>query len=39
MAREVPAWGAPRIHEEALMFGFDIPGRTISRWLFHAGNE
>jgi hypothetical protein len=30
---ENPTWGAPRIHGELLMLGFDLSGRTISRWM------
>src|SRR5260370_42040141 len=26
-------WGAPRIHGELLMLGFDLCERTISRWM------
>src|SRR5215469_5151431 len=26
-------WGAPRIHGELLMLGFDVSERTISRWM------
>lgn len=29
---ENPSWGAPRIHGELLMLGFDVSERTISRW-------
>jgi len=36
MAAENPAWGAPRIHGELLMLGFDISERTISRWIKRA---
>jgi putative transposase len=31
MVGENPTWGAPRIHGELLMLGFDISERTISR--------
>jgi len=30
MVRENPTWGAPRIHSELLMLGFDVSERTIS---------
>jgi len=30
---ENPTWGAPRIHGELLMLGFDVSERTISRWM------
>src|ERR1700687_4554484 len=33
MVIENPTWGAPRIHGELLMLGFDVSERTISRWM------
>src|SRR6202171_381776 len=33
---EHPTWGAPRIHGELLMLGFDLSERTISRWMKRA---
>ncbi len=36
MVAETPTWGAPRIHSELLMLGFDVAERTISRWLRRA---
>src|SRR5258708_2375150 len=33
MVAENPTWGAPRIHGEFLMLGFDVSERTISRWM------
>jgi putative transposase len=33
MVAENPRWGAPRIHGEHLMLGFDVSERTISRWM------
>jgi hypothetical protein len=36
MVVENPTWGAPRIHGELLMLGFDISERTISRWMRKA---
>src|ERR1700739_2095376 len=33
MVTENPTWGAPRIHGELLMLGFDVSERTISRWM------
>ena len=33
MVAENPTWGAPRIHGELLMLGFDISERTVSRWM------
>ena len=39
MVAENPAWGAPRIHGELLMLGFDISERTISRWMRRAPRD
>ena len=36
MAAENPTWGAPRIHGELHMLGFDISERTVSRWVQRA---
>ena len=33
MARENPTWGAPRIHGELLMLGFEVSEPTVSRYL------
>ena len=33
LARENPTWGAPRIHAELLLLGFEVAERTISRYL------
>jgi transposase InsO family protein len=33
MCRENPLWGAPRIHGELLMLGFDVAQSTISRYM------
>src|SRR6202521_2122855 len=33
MVSENSTWGAPRIHGELLMLGFDVSERTISRWM------
>jgi transposase InsO family protein len=33
MVAENPTWGAPRIHGELLMLGFELSERTISRWM------
>ena len=33
MATENPTWGAPRIHGELLMLGFDVSERTVSRYM------
>jgi putative transposase len=39
MVVENPTWGAPRIHGELLMLGFDVSERTISRWMKRAPRE
>jgi transposase InsO family protein len=39
MAAENPTWGAPRIHGELLMLGFDVSERTISRWMRRAPRD
>src|SRR6267378_2356301 len=39
MVAENPTWGAPRIHGEVLMLGFDISERTISRWMKRAPRD
>ena len=36
MVVENPTWGAPRVHGELLMLGFDVSERTISRWIHKA---
>src|SRR5207247_6342709 len=36
MVVENSTWGAPRIHGELLMLGFDVSERTISRWMKRA---
>jgi transposase InsO family protein len=33
MCRENPLWGAPRIHGELLMLGFDVAQSTISKYM------
>jgi len=33
MAAENPTWGAPRVHGELLMLGFDVSERTVSRMM------
>jgi putative transposase len=33
---ENPTWGAPRIHGELLMLGYDVSERTVSRWMKRA---
>jgi transposase InsO family protein len=39
MVAENPTWGAPRIHGELLMLGFDVSERTISRWMRRAPRD
>ena len=36
---ENPTWGAPRIHGELLMLGFDLSERSISRWMKRAPRD
>jgi transposase InsO family protein len=36
MVAENPTWGAPRIHGELKMLGFEISERTVSRWMRKA---
>src|SRR5216683_3344505 len=33
---ENPTWGAPRIHGELSMLGFELSERTVSRWMRRA---
>src|SRR5437762_1336757 len=33
MRKENPTWGAPRIHGELLLLGFDVSEPTVSRYL------
>ena len=33
MARENPTWGAPRIHGELPMLGFEVSESTVSRYM------
>ncbi len=39
MVVENPTWGAPRIHGELRMVGFDLSERTISRWMKRAPKD
>ena len=39
MVVENPSWGAPRIHGELRMLGFDLSERTISRWMKRAPRD
>jgi hypothetical protein len=36
MVTENPTWGAPRIHGELKMLGFDISERIVLRWMRSA---
>ena len=36
MVAENSIWGAPRIHGELKMLGFDISERTVLRWMRKA---
>ena len=36
MVAENPTWGAPRIHGELAMLGFDVSERTVLRWMRRA---
>ena len=33
MSRENPTWGAPRIHGELLMLGFEVAQSTVSKYM------
>jgi putative transposase len=39
MVAENSTWGAPRIHGELLMLGFDVSERSISRWIKRAPRD
>jgi len=39
MVAENPTWGAPRMHGELVMLGFDISERTVSRWIRKAPRD
>jgi len=39
MVAENRTWGAPRIHGELTMLGFDISERTVSRWMRKAPRD
>jgi hypothetical protein len=39
MVAKNPTWGAPRIHGELRMLGFDVSERTISRWMKRAPRD
>ncbi len=36
MVAENPTWGAPHIHGELLMLGFEVSETTVSRWMKRA---
>jgi len=36
MVAENPTWGAPRIHGELLMLGFELSETTVTRWMRRA---
>jgi hypothetical protein len=36
MVADNPTWGAPLIHGELLMLGFEVSERTVSRWMKRA---
>src|SRR6266853_942681 len=39
MVAENPTLGAPRIHAELMMLGFDVSDRTVSRWTRRAPRD
>jgi putative transposase len=39
MGAENHTWGAPRIHGELLMLGFEVSERSISRWMKRAPRD
>src|SRR4029077_12022893 len=39
MVAENSHWGAPRVHGELLMVGFDVSERTVSRWMRRAPRD
>jgi putative transposase len=39
MVAENPTWGAPRIHGELKVLGFDISERTVLRWMRKAPRD
>ncbi|MGD0903077.1 MAG: IS3 family transposase [Terracidiphilus sp.] len=36
MVADNPTWGAPRIHGELKMLGFEISERSVLRWMRQA---
>src|SRR5229473_3809084 len=39
MVGENPTWGAPRVHGELLMLGFEVSERTVLRWVQRAPKD
>jgi putative transposase len=39
MVAENPTWGAPRIHGELKMLGFEVSERTVLRWMQRAPRD
>jgi putative transposase len=39
MVADNPTWGAPRIHGELRMLGFELSERTVSRWMKRAPRD
>ena len=39
MVAENATWGAPRIHGELLMLGFEVSERSVSRWMKRAPRD
>jgi hypothetical protein len=39
MVAENPTWGAPRVHGELLMLGFEVSERSVSRWMKRAPRD
>jgi putative transposase len=39
MVAQNPTWGAPCIHGELLMLGFNVSERTVSRWMKRAPRD
>src|SRR5205823_111987 len=38
MSKENPRWGAPRIHGELLMLGFEVAQSTVSKYMVQGGS-
>jgi len=38
MSRENPLWGAPRVHGELLMLGFQVAQSTVSKYMMRGRN-